>query len=55
MLWLDESLNYCHIQIQLILIKASIWFTVHSTRIPHFPQNSEENLSFARKPTENII
>jgi len=29
--------------------------TVHSTRIPHFPQNSEENLSFARKPTEDII
>jgi len=29
--------------------------TVHSTRIPHFPQNSEENLSFVRKPTEDII
>ena len=29
--------------------------TVHSTRIPHFPQNSEENLSFAMKPTEDII
>jgi len=29
--------------------------TVHSTRIPHFPQNSEENLSFARKPAEDII
>jgi len=32
-----------------------LYFTVHSTRIPHFPQNSEENLSFARKPVEDII
>jgi len=29
--------------------------TVHSTRIARFPQNSEENLSFARKPTEDIF
>jgi len=32
-----------------------MWPTVHSTRIPHFLQNSEEYLSFARKPTEDII
>jgi len=41
----------------LIIVKENIARidTVHSTRIPHFPQNSEENLSFARKPTEDII
>jgi len=29
--------------------------TVHYTQMPHFPQNSEKNLSFARKPAEDII
>jgi len=38
-----------------IFFQKVILYTVHSTRIPHFPQNSEENLSFARKPTEDII
>jgi len=32
-----------------------IAYTVHSTPIPHFPQNSEENSSFARKLSEEIM
>jgi len=40
---------------QILHIMSCPLYTVHSTRISHFPQNSEENSSFARKPTEDII
>jgi len=40
---------------QILHIMSCLLYTVHSTRIPHFPQNFEENLSFARKLTEDNI